>query len=115
MENIYDTSDKLLSFDFSKLILSKPTLISGGNYFIRFKKENIPVYIQPPSCNTRNGFVKNGRKYYTDLLFTNEDEYIIQWFEKLEEHAFNIFITVAMNGLMEIWKKQILRTISHPF
>jgi hypothetical protein len=87
MENIYDTSDKLLSFDFSKLILSKPTLISGGNYFIRFKKENIPVYIQPPSCNTRNGFVKNGRKYYTDLLFTNEDEYIIQWFEKLEEHC----------------------------
>ena len=87
MENIYDTSDKLLSFDFSKLILSKPTLISGGNYFIRFKKENIPIYIQPPSCNTRNGFVKNGRKYYTDLLFTNEDEYIIQWFEKLEEHC----------------------------
>jgi hypothetical protein len=87
MENIYDTSDKLLSFDFSKLILSKPTLISGGNYFIRFKKDNIPLYIQPPSCNTRNGFVKNGRKYYTDLLFTNEDEYIIQWFEKLEEHC----------------------------
>lgn len=87
MENIYDTSDKLLSFDFSKLILSKPTLISGGNYFIRFKKENIPLYIQPPPCNTRNGFVKNGRKYYTDLLFTNEDEYIIQWFEKLEEHC----------------------------
>jgi hypothetical protein len=87
MENIYDTSNKLLSFDFSKLILSKPTLISGGNYFIRFKKENIPLYIQPPPCNTRNGFVKNGRKYYTDLLFTNEDEYIIQWFEKLEEHC----------------------------
>lgn len=89
MENIYDTSDKLLSFDFSKLILSKPTLISGGNYFIRFKKDNIPLYVQPPSCNTRNGFVKNGRKYYTDLLFTNEDEYIIQWFEKLEEHCVN--------------------------
>jgi hypothetical protein len=87
MENIYDTRDKLLAFDFSKLILSKPTLISGGNYFIRFKKDNFPLYIQPPSCNTRNGFVKNGRKYYTDLLFTNEDEYIIQWFEKLEEHC----------------------------
>ena len=87
MEQIYDTQYKLQTFDFSKLILSKPTLISGGNYFIRFKKDNMPIYLQPPPCNTRNGFIKNGRKYYTDLLFTNEDECIIQWFEKLEEHS----------------------------
>ena len=87
MEQIYDTQYKLQTFDFSKLILSKPTLISGGNYFIRFKKDNLPIYLQPPPCNTRNGFIKNGRKYYTDLLFTNEDECIIQWFEKLEEHS----------------------------
>ena len=87
MEQIYDTNEKLRDFDFEKLVLSKPTLISGGNYFIRFKKDNIPLYIQPPTCNTRNGFVKNGRKYYTDLLFTNEDEYIIHWFERLEEYC----------------------------
>jgi len=87
MEQIYDTNEKLREFNFDKLVLAKPTLISGGNYFIRFKKDNIPLYIQPPACNTRNGFVKNGRKYYTDMLFTNEDEYIIQWFEKLEEYC----------------------------
>lgn len=87
MEQIYDTKHKLQTFDFSKLALSKPTLISGGNYFIRFKKDNMNLYLQPPSCNTRNGFIKNGRKYYTDLLFTNDDEYIIQWFERLEEHC----------------------------
>jgi hypothetical protein len=87
MEQIYDTNEKLREFNFDKLVLSKPTLISGGNYFIRFKKDNTPLYIQPPICNTRNGFVKNGRKYYTDMLFTNEDEYIIQWFEKLEEYC----------------------------
>ena len=87
MEQIYDTHEKLRDFNFDKLVLSKPTLISGGNYFIRFKKDNIPLYIQPPVCNTRNGFVKNGRKYYTDMLFTNEDEYIINWFEKLEEYC----------------------------
>jgi len=87
MEQIYDTNEKLREFDFDKLVLSKPTLISGGNYFIRFKKDNSPIYIQPPTCNTRNGFVKNGRKYYTDMIFTNEDEYIIQWFEKLEEYC----------------------------
>ena len=87
MEQIYDTNEKLCEFNFEKLVLSKPTLISGGNYFIRFKKDNTPLYIQPPACNTRNGFVKNGRKYYTDMLFTNEDEYIIQWFEKLEEYC----------------------------
>ena len=87
MEQIYDTNEKLREFNFDKLVLSKPTLISGGNYFIRFKKDNSPLYIQPPTCNTRNGFVKNGRKYYTDMLFTNEDEYIIQWFEKLEGYC----------------------------
>ena len=87
MDQIYDTNEKLSRFDFDKLVLSKPTLIAGGNYFIRFKKDNIPLYIQPPACNTRNGFVKNGRKYYTDILFTNEDEYIIQWFENLEEYC----------------------------
>ena len=87
MEQIYDTRDKLRSFDFTKLSLSKPTLISGGNYFIRFKKDNYPLYVQPPRCYTRSGFIKNGRKYYTDLLFTNDDEYIIQWLEKLEEHC----------------------------
>lgn len=87
MERIYDTHDKLRSFDFTKLLLSKPTLISGGNYFIRFKKDNFPLYIQPPRCYTRSGFIKNGRKYYTDLLFTNDDEYIIHWLEKLEEHC----------------------------
>ena len=87
MEQIYDTNEKLRDFDFEKLVLSKPTLISGANYFIRFKKDNTPLYIQPPTCRTRNGFVKNGRKYYTDLLFTNEDEYIIHWFEKLEEYC----------------------------
>jgi len=87
MEQIYDTHEKLRDFNFDRLILSKPTLISGGNYFIRFKKDNSPIYIQPPTCNTRNGFVKNGRKYYTDMLFTNEDETIIQWFEKLEEYC----------------------------
>lgn len=87
MEQIYDTNEKLREFNFDKLVLSKPTLISGGNYFIRFKKDNSPLYIQPPACYTRNGFVKNGKKYYTDMLFTNEDEYIIQWFEKLEEYC----------------------------
>ena len=87
MEQIYDTHDKIRSFDFTKLSLSKPTLISGGNYFIRFKKDNYPLYVQPPRCYTRNGFIKNGRKYYTDLLFNNDDEYFIQWLEKLEEHC----------------------------
>lgn len=105
MEQIYDTRDKLTQFDFSKLVLSKPTLISGGNYFIRFKKNNFPLYIQPPSCSTRNGFVKNGRKYHTDLMFTNEDEYIIQWLERLEEYCVNFIYSHRsdwFDGDMEI-------------
>ena len=32
MEGIYDAND---TFKFEKLVLTKPTIISGGNYFIK--------------------------------------------------------------------------------
>ena len=89
MDKIYDTNEKLQSFDFSKLTLSRPTLIANGSYSIRLKVDNLPLYVQPPSCYTKQGIIKNGRRYYTDLMFTAEDEFIIQWIEKLEENCIN--------------------------
>ena len=84
MSEIYDT-DK--SFDFSKLVLTKPSLIGGGNYFIRFLVNNNHLYVQPPKCITRQGFVKTGKRYYIDLMFTNENEEFINWMENLENHC----------------------------
>jgi len=81
---IYDTNE---SFDFDKFTLSRPTLISGGNYFIRCLVNNNPLYIQPPKCITKQGFAKVGKRYSCDLMFTNENESFIQWMENLENRC----------------------------
>jgi hypothetical protein len=84
MEEIYDTND---SFDFSKLVLTKPISINSGNYFIRLLMENRYLYIQPPKSTTKQGILKSGKKYYTDLIYTNENENFIRWMENLENHC----------------------------
>ena len=84
MEGIYNaTSD----FPFDKLVLLKPTVIAGGNYFIKFKMNDLPVYIQTPKCTTKHGILKAGKRYFSDLMFNNENESFIQWMEKLEEYS----------------------------
>jgi hypothetical protein len=81
MEGIFNTNDV---FDFSKLALSKPILITGGNYFIHFSINGSKLYIQPPKCVTKQGFLKSGKRFYTDLMFTKENESFIHWIENLE-------------------------------
>ena len=84
MEGIYNANDE---FPFSNLVLLKPISISGGNYFIKFRINESPLYIQTPKCNTKNGILKAGKKYFSDLMFTNEHETFIQWIEKLEDYC----------------------------
>ena len=84
MEGIYNATDE---FPFSKLLLLKPTTAPGGNYFIKFRINELPLYIQTPKCNTKQGILKAGKKYFSDLMFTNENESFIQWIEKLENHC----------------------------
>jgi hypothetical protein len=80
--------DELDKFDFDKLTLVKPTSVTGGNYFIRFLVGGDPLYIQPPKCTTKQGIVKsNGKRFYTDLMFTNENEELIRWMENLESQC----------------------------
>jgi len=90
MEEIYDTNDK---FDFEKLVLSNPVMLNG-NYFIRFSiNGRSNLYIQPPRCKTRQGIIKAGRKYYSDLMFTNENDQFIRWMENLENHCQKFIFT----------------------
>lgn len=85
-EQIFDTND---AFDFEKMTLTKPTVMAGGNHFIRFLANRQALYIQPPKCNTKQGIIRAGKRFYVDLMFTNENEPFIRWMENLETHCQN--------------------------
>jgi len=88
MENIYSTNDEFDAFDFSKMELTKPIPVLGGNHFIKFLVKNgSHLYVQPPACISKQGVVKVGKKHYCDLMFTNENEHFIRWMENLETHC----------------------------
>jgi hypothetical protein len=88
MENIYSTNDEFDAFDFSKMELTKPIPVLGGNHFIKFLVKNgSHLYVQPPACISKQGIVKVGKKHYCDLMFTNENEHFIRWVENLEIHC----------------------------
>lgn len=84
MSTIYDTND---TFVFNKIVLSKPVPLAGGSYFIRCTINNEAIYIQPPRCCTKQGILKAGKRFYTDMMFGNVNADFIQWMEKLEEHC----------------------------
>jgi hypothetical protein len=82
MDNIIEPNS---NFDFSKLSLAHPLGIQGGAYFTKILYNNKPLYIQTTKSLTRQGFVKSGKKYYCDLMFDNNAEALVNWFENLEE------------------------------
>ena len=84
MDNIIEPNE---TFDFSKLSLAHPTGIQGGAYFTKIQYNNKPLYIQTIKSLTRQGFVKNGKKYYCDLMFDKNADVLINWFENLEERC----------------------------
>jgi hypothetical protein len=86
MEGIYETNS---AFPFDKLVLSKPVASSGGNYFIKFKIADNPLYIQSPKCSMKQGISKAGKRFFCDLMFSQENEDFIHWMEKLEEFSQN--------------------------
>jgi len=78
------------TFDFNTVSLTTPTLSSGGNYFIKYHMSNTEsLYIQPPKCTTKQGFVKanGGKRMYCDLVFSNTNESFIRWIEDLEKYS----------------------------
>jgi len=87
MENIIEPT---FDFDFSKLNLGLPVGISGGSYFTKILYNNKPLYVQTPKSLTKQGFMKNGKKIYSDLMFTNFDNVFIDWFERLQNKCEDI-------------------------
>ncbi len=84
MDNIIEPNEK---FDFSKLSLAHPTGVQGGAYFTKIEHNKKPLYIQTQKGQTKQGFVKTGKKYYCDLMFDKNAETLINWFENLEERC----------------------------
>ena len=81
MEHICEPN-KLFNFD--DISLAHPTGIQGGAYFTKILQNNKPLYIEAPKCLTKQGFIKNGKKMSTDLMFNSGDEGFIHWIENLE-------------------------------
>jgi hypothetical protein len=82
MDNIIEPNE---FFDFSNISLAHPVGIQGGAYFTKLECNKKPLYIQTPKSLTRQGILKSGKKYYSDLMFDKNSETLIHWFENLEE------------------------------
>lgn len=87
MENIVEPNE---TFDFNQLTLAHPSGIQGGAYFTKIEYNTKPLYIQTTRGQTRQGFVKTGKKYYCDLMFDKNSETLLNWFENLEERCQNL-------------------------
>jgi hypothetical protein len=82
MENIIEPT---IDYDFTKLYFGPPSTLTGGAYFSRLMyNNNLRLYIQTPKSLTKQGFIKSGKKIYTDLMFDNNDTVFINWIENLE-------------------------------
>lgn len=87
-QNIYEINS---DFPFSQMDWHPPAGVLGehNNFIIRpFISEkggdDAPIYIQTPACLIKGGgFLKIGRHYGLELIFSGED--FLQWIEKLEE------------------------------
>lgn len=85
MEQIHDINQ---DFDFNKLSISSPISKAGGFYLLKFSINDMPLYIQPHKCVTKNGIIKT-KKMYTDLMFNSENHKFMEWLENLELYCQN--------------------------
>lgn len=83
-----DIIEPTMDYDFSNLYFGPPSTLAGGAYFTRIMySTNKSLFIQTPKCLTKQGFIKSGKKIYTDLMFDNNDTVFINWIENLEERC----------------------------
>ena len=73
------------NFDFEKLSLAQPTALSNDSYFTKILYNGESLYIQTLKSKTKQGITKSGKKFFCDIVFDNNSEEAINWFEKLQE------------------------------
>lgn len=79
---IFPTQD----FDFSKVTLQNPEVIQGGSYFCKLLCQENDFLLQTPKCYTKNGIITTGKKIYSDLRFSQDNETFFKWLQHLEKH-----------------------------
>ena len=79
------------SIDYSNITLCMPSSIHGGSYFTKMQYSKKPLYMQSPTCISKQGIVHSGKKTYIDLVFTSEkDGEFISFLENLEKKCIDI-------------------------
>tara|TARA_Y100000991_G_C21936874_1_gene333391 strand:+ start:66 stop:1238 length:1173 start_codon:yes stop_codon:yes gene_type:complete len=73
------------NYNFDNLTLGVPNGLQGGSYFTKIYNNDNKVYLQSPSCQTKQGIVKTGKKMYVDLMLTPDNQNILNWFETAVE------------------------------
>ena len=73
-------------FDFSKVTLQNPEVIQGGSYFCKLLCQDNDFLLQTPKCYTKNGIITTGKKIYSDLRFSQDNETFFKWLQHLEKH-----------------------------
>lgn len=114
MNNIIEPT---MDYDFSKLCLGPPSSLTGGAYFTRIMVDNNKqLFIQTPKCLTKQGFIKSGKKIYTDLMFDNNDTVFINWIENLETKCQELMFNKADQWFeTKIEKDDIETAFTSPF
>jgi len=107
MENIVEPNE---TFDFNQLTLAHPSGIQGGAYFTKIEYNKKPLYIQTTRGQTRQGFVKTGKKYYCDLMFDKNSETLLNWFENLEERCQNLLYDKRYEWFQSALEKNDIET-----
>ena len=75
------------NFPFERLSLANPHGIQGGAFFSRIIIDNEhPFFLQTPKCVTKNGIVVTDKKTYCDLMFSNDNETLLNFLQELEKH-----------------------------
>jgi len=91
-----NTDVSILSYDdkhinLSNIVLSMPSSIQGGSYFTKIQYLKLPLYMQSPTCNSKQGIITVGKKTYIDLIISNEkDGEFISFLENLEKTCIDI-------------------------
>ena len=80
IKNIIEPNEE---FDFSQISYTHPVGIQSGAFFTKIENNKKKLHIQTCCGQSRQGFVKTGKKYYIDLMFDKSSEELIQWFENL--------------------------------
>jgi hypothetical protein len=112
-----DIIEPTIDYDFSKLYLGPPTTLAGGAYFTRLMyNTNKQLFIQTPKSLTKQGFIKSGKKVYTDLMFDNNDTVFINWIENLETKCQDLIFSKGQNWFeTKLEKDDIESAFTSPF